>query len=162
MLFRSGWHASINALFGAVWPVRIDRRVVPRCVLTDPELARVGMTRDEAQRAGISVDCTRYELSNLDRAIIEARTEGAVSVLTETGSDRLIGVTVVGARAGELIALFALAMRERIGLRRLMSMMIAYPGWADAGRAVAAQWQRTRAPEGLMRALERWHRWRRG
>jgi pyruvate/2-oxoglutarate dehydrogenase complex dihydrolipoamide dehydrogenase (E3) component len=108
------------------------------------------------------VDCTRYAFASLDRAIIEERTQGDVSVLTESGTDRLIGVTVVGARAGDLIAVFSLAMRERIGLRRLMSTMVAYPGWADAGRAVAAQWQRERAPQAVLKWLERWHRWRRG
>jgi pyruvate/2-oxoglutarate dehydrogenase complex dihydrolipoamide dehydrogenase (E3) component/uncharacterized membrane protein YdjX (TVP38/TMEM64 family) len=157
-----GWLASVNALFGVVWPIRIDRRVVPRCVFTDPEVARVGMTREEAERAGLRVDCTRYAFASLDRAIIEERTQGDVSVLTESGTDRLIGVTVVGARAGDLISVFSLAMRERIGLRRLMSTMVAYPGWADAGRAVAAQWQRERAPQAVLKWLERWHRWRRG
>ena len=159
---QMGGLASLNALFGAVWPIRIDRRVVPRCVFTDPELARVGLTHEEAERAGLKVECTRYAFSSLDRAIIEERTQGDVSVLTESGTDRLIGVTVVGARAGDLIAVFALAMRERIGLRRLMSTMVAYPGWADAGRAVAAQWQRERAPQAVLKWLERWHRWRRG
>jgi pyruvate/2-oxoglutarate dehydrogenase complex dihydrolipoamide dehydrogenase (E3) component len=100
-------------------------------------------------------------MSALDRAIIEEQTRGFVMVLTAQGSDRIVGATVVGARAGELISLFTLAIRERLGLRRLMSMMIAYPGWADAGRAVASQWQRDHAPVFVLTWLERWHRWRR-
>ena len=159
---QMGWHAAVNALFGDLWPIKIDRRVVPRCTFTDPAVARVGPTRDEAERAGYRVDCTRLALNTLDRAIIDRQTRGFVMVLTERGSDRLLGATVVGAHADDLIALFALAVRERIGMRRLMSSMIAYPGWADASRAVAAQWQRERAPEALLKWLERWHRWRRG
>jgi pyruvate/2-oxoglutarate dehydrogenase complex dihydrolipoamide dehydrogenase (E3) component/uncharacterized membrane protein YdjX (TVP38/TMEM64 family) len=158
---QMAWHAAFNALFGGLWPIRIDRRAIPRCVFTDPEVARVGLTRGEAEQAGIKVACTRHEMSALDRAIIEEQTRGFVMVLTAQGSDRIVGATVVGARAGELISLFTLAIRERLGLRRLMSMMIAYPGWADAGRAVASQWQRDHAPVLLLNWLERWHRWRR-
>jgi len=158
---QMGWLAAYNALFGSVWPLRIDRGSVPRCVFTDPEVARVGLTRVEAERAGIRVTCTRYEMSALDRAIIEEQTQGFVMVLTAQGSDRIVGATVVGARAGELIALFTLAIRERLGMRRLMSMMIAYPGWADAGRAAASQWQREHAPSWVLAWLERWHQWRR-
>ncbi|MFZ9506452.1 MAG: FAD-dependent oxidoreductase [Burkholderiaceae bacterium] len=158
---QMAWHAAFNALFGGLWPLRIDRRAIPRCVFTDPEVARVGLTRVEAEQAGIKVVCTRHEMSALDRAIIEEQTGGFVMVLTAQGSDRIVGATVVGARAGELISLFTLAIRERLGLRRLMSMMIAYPGWADAGRAVASQWQRDHAPVFVLTWLERWHRWRR-
>ena len=158
---QMAWHAAFNALFGGLWPLRIDRRAIPRCVFTDPEVARVGLTRVEAEQAGIKVVCTRHEMSALDRAIIEEQTRGFVMVLTAQGSDRIVGATVVGARAGELISLFTLAIRERLGLRRLMSMMIAYPGWADAGRAVASQWQRDHAPVFVLTWLERWHRWRR-
>lgn len=159
---QMGWHAAVNALFGDLWPIRIDRSALPRCTFTDPAVARVGPTRDEAERAGYRVDCTRVPLNTLDRAIIDRQTRGFVMVLTERGSDRLLGATVVGAHADDLIALFALAIRERIGMRRLMSSIIAYPGWADASRAVAAQWQRERAPEALLTWLARWHRWRRG
>ncbi len=158
---QMAWHATFNALFGVLWPLRIDRRAIPRCVFTDPEVARVGLTRSEAEQAGIKVVCTRYEMSALDRAIIEEQTRGFVMVLTAQGSDRIVGATVVGARAGELISLLTLAIREKLGLRRLMSMMIAYPGWTDAARAVASQWQRDHAPVFVLAWLERWHRWRR-
>ncbi len=158
---QMAWHAAFNTLFGGLWPIRVDRRAIPRCVFTDPEVARVGLTRGEAEHAGIKVVCTRFDMSALDRAIIEEQTRGFVMVLTAQGSDRIVGATVVGARAGELISLFTLAIRERLGLRRLMSMMIAYPGWADAGRAVASQWQREHTPEFVLTWLERWHRWRR-
>lgn len=158
---QMAWHAAFNALFGGLWPLRIDRRAIPRCVFTDPEVARVGLTHSEAEQAGIKVVCTRYEMSGLDRAIIEDQTRGFVMVLTAQGSDRIVGATVVGARAGELISLFTLAIREKLGLRRLMSMMIAYPGWTDAARAVASQWQRDHAPAFVLNWLERWHRWRR-
>ena len=158
---QMGWLAAYNALFGSVWPLRIDRRAIPRCVFTDPEVARVGLTRAEAEAAGIRVTCTRYEMSALDRAIIEEQTQGFVMVLSAQGSDQILGATVVGARAGELVALYTLAIRERLGLRRLMSMMIAYPGWADAGRAAASQWQRDQAPSWMLAWLERWHQWRR-
>ena len=159
---QMGWHAAVNALFGVLWPLRIDRSATPRCIFTDPEVARVGMTQSDAARDGRPIEVTRFELASLDRAIIEQQTRGFVMVLTARGTDRIVGATVVGARAGDLIALFTLAMRERIGMRRLMSMTIAYPGWGDAVRAGAAQWQRERSPEFVFRWLERWHRWRRG
>jgi pyruvate/2-oxoglutarate dehydrogenase complex dihydrolipoamide dehydrogenase (E3) component len=153
--------AAGNALLGALWPMRRETRAIPRCIHTDPELARAGFTRAEALDEGLDPLETVLALAEIDRAIIEDRTEGFISVLTDAQSDRILGVTIVGARAGEMIAPFTLAIRERIGLRRFLGLMTAYPGWADAARAAASLWQRDRIPAWTDVVLERWHRFRR-
>lgn len=153
--------ASLNALFGGLWPVRCERRAVPRCVWTEPEFARAGLTEEEALAAGVAVEATRLSFSEIDRALIDEESEGFLIVLTERATDRLVGVSVLGPRAAEMVALFTLAIREQIGMKRLMRVMIAYPGWMDATRAVAAQWRMARIPSWSLTWLERWHRWRR-
>lgn len=161
MAGHMGAVAALNALFGPIWPLKRERHAVPRCIFTDPEVARVGITREQAVAEGLHVTVTHLSLAELDRAIIEDRTDGFVRVITAHGSDKILGATVVGARAEDLLPFFTLAMRERIGLRRLLSVMIAYPGWAEAARAVASQWQSARVPHWSYPWLERWHRWRR-
>ena len=153
--------AAGNALLGALWPMRRETHAIPRCIHTDPELARAGFTRAEALDEGLDPLETVLALAEIDRAIIEDRREGFISVLTDAQSDRILGVTIVGARAGEMIAPFTLAIRERIGLRRFLGLMTAYPGWADAARAAASLWQRDRIPAWTDVFLERWHHFRR-
>ncbi len=154
-----GWLAAFNALFGDVLPVRFDRSAIPRCVFIAPEVSRVGPTLSEASAAGIKLEVTRLSFDELDRALIDKQTSGFVQVLTRAGTDRIIGATVVGDRAGDLITLFTLAVRHRIGLRKLMPTMAAYPGWADAARAAGAIWQKDRLPGWLPGFLDDWHRW---
>lgn len=153
--------ASLNALFGGLWPVRYERHAVPRCVWTEPEFARTGFSEEEALAAGIEVESTRLPFSEIDRALIDRASEGFVAVLTERGTDRIVGASVLGPRAAEMVALFTLAIKERIGMKRLMRLMVAYPSWMDGTRAVAAQWRMTRIPSWSFVWLERWHRWRR-
>lgn len=159
---HQGWHAAANALLAPLWRLRADRRVLPRCTFTDPEVARVGLTVEEARAGGQAVEVTAVDLTLLDRAAAEGRGAGWAQVLTPPGSDRILGATVVGAAAGETIAVFALAMRQRIGLRRILSTVHAYPTFAEAAPRVALAWRRAHAPRVLLAWAERWHRWRRG
>lgn len=158
---HQAWYATVNALFGGIKRFRVDARVMPAVTFTDPEVARVGLNEREARASSIGYEVTRYEFSELDRAIAEQATSGFVKVLTVPGKDHILGVTVVGERAGELIAEFALAMRHRVGLSGILATVHAYPTFAEANKYAAGAWRRAHAPERALRWLERWHRWRR-
>lgn len=159
---HQAWHATVNALFGALWRFRVDYSVLPHATFTDPEVARVGLSEDEARRDGVDYEVTRYDLGELDRAITEGEDHGLVKVLTVPGKDRILGATVVGEHAGDLIAELALAMKHRIGLNRILGTVHAYPTLAEAVKFSAGEWKRAHAPAGALRLLERFHGWQRG
>lgn len=158
---HQAWYATVNVLFGGIKRFRVDARVMPAVTFTDPEVARVGLNEREARADGTGYEVTRFELAELDRAIAEQATRGFVKVLTVPGKDRILGAMVVGERAGELIAEFALAMRHRVGLSGILATVHAYPTFAEANKYAAGAWRREHAPERVLRWLERWHRWRR-
>ncbi|MFN0114208.1 MAG: dihydrolipoyl dehydrogenase family protein, partial [Paracoccaceae bacterium] len=159
---HQAWFATVNALFGTFWRFRADYRVIPSAVFTDPEVARVGLTEAEAKAQGTGFEVTRYSLAGLDRAVADGATEGFVKVLTAPGRDRILGASIVGESAGELIAEFALAMRHRIGLNGILSTVHAYPTRAEANRFAAGEWRKAHVNPRLLGILERFHRWRRG
>ena len=152
----------MNALFGTIRRFRVDERVLPRAIFTDPEVARVGLSEAEARDRGIAVEVTRYGIDDLDRAITDGSAEGFVKVLTVPGRDRILGVTIVGDRAGDMIAEFALAMRNGLGLGAILRTVHIYPTWAEANRFAAGAWRRARLSPRLLRLAERYHGWRRG
>jgi pyruvate/2-oxoglutarate dehydrogenase complex dihydrolipoamide dehydrogenase (E3) component/uncharacterized membrane protein YdjX (TVP38/TMEM64 family) len=156
------WHAAVNALFGGLRRFRVDWSVLPSCTFVDPEVARVGLNERDARERGVAFEVTRYEIEALDRAITDEARRGFVKVLTVPGRDRILGATIVGEHAGELIAEFALAMKHRIGLNKILGTIHVYPTFAEANKNVAGQWKREHAPAGVLRWLERWHRWRLG
>lgn len=159
---HQAWYATVNALFGQVKRFRADYSVMPAVTFVDPEIARVGLNEREAQAAGTAYEITRYGIDDLDRALTEDRAEGFIKVLTVPGKDRLLGATIVGAHAGELLAEFALAMRHGLGLNKILSTVHAYPTWAEANKYAAGQWKKAHAPERALRWLARYHAWRRG
>jgi pyruvate/2-oxoglutarate dehydrogenase complex dihydrolipoamide dehydrogenase (E3) component/uncharacterized membrane protein YdjX (TVP38/TMEM64 family) len=160
---HQAWYASVNALFGALRKFRVDYRVIPAVTFLDPEIARVGLTESEAAERGIAVEVTRYDLAALDRAIAESETRGFVKVLTPAGGkDTVLGATIVGAGAGELLAEYVLAMKHGIGLNKILGTIHAYPTMAEANKYVAGGWKRAHKPERLLRWVERYHAWRRG
>lgn len=159
---HQAWYAAVNALFGPLWRFRADYRVIPAVTFVDPEVARVGLNEQEAADRGIAVEVTRYDLADLDRAIADGSALGFVKVLTPPGRDRILGATIVGPGAGELLAEFVLAMKHGIGLRKLLGTIHSYPTLAEANKFAAGEWQRRHAPQGLLRWVERYHRWRRG
>ncbi len=159
---HQAWYASVNALFGQFRKFKADYRVIPAVTFLDPEVARVGINEREAAEQGIAVEVTRYELDDLDRAIAESETHGFVKVLTPPGKDKVLGVTIVGAHAGELLAEYVLAMKYGIGLNKILGTIHSYPTMAEANKFAAGNWKRAHKPEGVLRWVERYHAWRRG
>lgn len=159
---HQAWHATVNALFAPLARFRVNHDRLPWATFTDPEIARVGLNEQEARERGIRHEVTRYELADLDRALIEDDTAGFVKILTPPGRDRILGATLVGPRAGDLVAEFVLAMQNGIGLKALLRTIHIYPTHAEANRHVAGAWRRAHAPGWLLDRLEFWHRLRRG
>lgn len=159
---HQAWYAAVNALFGQFRRFRADYSVIPAVTFTDPEVARVGLNESEAKERGIAHEVTHYGIDDLDRAIAEEEAHGWVKVLTVPGKDRILGATIVGEHAGELLAEFVLAMRQRIGLNKILGTIHAYPTFAEANKYAAGAWKKAHAPERALRWLERYHNWRRG
>lgn len=159
---HQAWYAAVNALFGGFHRFAVDYAVIPSATFTDPEVARVGLNEQEARRQGIDYEVTVYGLDDLDRAIADSEARGMVKVLTPPGKDRILGVTIVGAHASDLLAEPTLAMRHRLGLGKILGTVHPYPTFSEANKYVAGQWKRAHIPERVMRLLERYHGWRRG
>ena len=158
---HQAWFASVNALFGQFKRFKADYRVIPWVTFVDPEVARVGLNELEAQEKGIDHEVTVYPLHELDRAIAESATTGFVKVLTPPGKDRILGVTIVGEHAGELLAEYVLAMKHGLGLNKILGTIHTYPTMAEANKYAAGEWKKKHAPEGLLRLVARYHSWRR-
>ena len=159
---HQAWYAAVNALFGLFKRFRVDYSVIPRATFTDPEVARVGLSEAEADAQGVSVEVTRFPLADLDRAIADGTTRGFIKVLTLPGRDRIVGVTIVGAHAGDLLAEYALAMKHGLGLNKILGTIHSYPTLAEANKYVAGAWKRAHAPQRLLAWVERYHAWQRG
>ncbi len=157
-----GVFAAMHALLGPLKPGRARLPAFPMAIYTDPEIARVGLNESEARERGVNYEVTRYDLAELDRAIADGAARGFVKALTTPGRDRILGVTIVGARAGEMLGEFTLAMRHNLGLGAILSTIHPYPGWNDAARAVAGEWRRTHAPGWALEASRRIFSWLRG
>lgn len=158
---HQAWYAAVNALFGFLKSFKVDYRVIPWCTFTSPEVARVGVNEQEADEQGIDYEVTRYGIDDLDRAIADSSDEGYVKVITAKGSDRILGVTIVGQHAGELIAEYVLAMKHGLGLNKILGTIHIYPTMAEANKFAAGEWKKARKPEGVLRWVERLHNWRR-
>ncbi|MBL8280271.1 MAG: FAD-dependent oxidoreductase [Pelomonas sp.] len=156
------WYAAVNALFGRFKRFAVDYRVVPWVSFTDPEVARVGLSETEARERGIPVEMTRYGLDDLDRAITDDAAHGFVKVLTAPGSDKILGATIVGYHAGEMLAEFVLAMKHGLGLNKILGTIHAYPTWVEANKYAAGSWKRAHAPQKLLAWVQRYHAWERG
>jgi dihydrolipoamide dehydrogenase len=160
---HQAWHAAVNTLFNNPFKrFRVDYSVLPHATYTHPEVARVGLSEEEAREQGIEVEVTKYDLREQDRAIAEEGDVGFVKVLTRPGKDRILGATIVGEHAGEMITEFTLAMKHGIGLNGILGTIHPYPTLMEANKAVAGNWKKANAPERALRLIERWHRWRAG
>ena len=159
---HQAWYASVNALFGDFKAFRVDNSVIPWVTFTDPEVARVGLNETEAKQQNIPCEVTLFDLAELDRAITESEAHGWIKVLTPPGKDRILGVTIVGSHAGDLIAEYILAMKHGIGLNKILATIHPYPTFAEANKMAAGSWKKAHAPERLLNWVERLHRWRRG
>ncbi|GHA80669.1 FAD-dependent oxidoreductase [Cognatilysobacter bugurensis] len=159
---HQAWYAVVNALLAPFWSFDVDYRVIPWATFTEPEVARVGLSEDEAKQRGIEVEVTRYGLDDLDRAIADGADRGFVKVLTAPGKDRILGALIVGAHASDLLAEFVLAMKHGIGLNKLLGTIHIYPTMSEANKYVAGNWKRAHAPQGALRWAARYFAWRRG
>ena len=159
---HQAWYAAVNALFGRFRKFKADYRVIPWATFTDPEVARVGLSEDEAKAKGVAYEVATYPLHELDRAIADGATTGFIKVLTPPGKDSILGVTIVGEHAGDLLAEYVLAMKHGLGLNKLLGTIHTYPTLAEANKYVAGEWKRAHAPQGVLRWLERYHAWMRG
>ena len=110
MASHQAWYAAVNALFGCFKKFKVDYSITPRVTFSDPEVARVGLNEKEAQAKNITYEVTKYGIDDLDRAIADSEAHGFVKVLTVPGKDRILGVTIVGYHASELIAEYVLAL----------------------------------------------------
>lgn len=159
---HQAWYAAVNSLIRPYWSFRVDYSVIPWSTFTDPEVARVGLSENEARRREKAVEVYRYGIDELDRAITDEAAKGFVKVLVEPGSDKILGATIVGERAGELIAEFVLAMKHDLGLDKILGTIHVYPTMMEANKYVAGAWKRANKPEKLLAWLARFFRWRRG
>ena len=158
---HQAWFAAVNALFGKFLKFRADYSVIPWATFTDPEIAHVGLNVTEATEQNIPHEVTVYGIDDLDRAIADSEAHGMVKVLTVPGKDKILGVTIVGEHAGELIAEYVMAMRHRIGLNKILGTIHIYPTFSEANKYAAGVWKRAHAPEKILGWLRRYHTWMR-
>jgi len=156
------WYAAVNALFGDFKRFKVDYSVVPWATFIDPEVARVGLNELEAKEKNIPYEVTRYGIDDLDRAIADSTAHGFVKVLTVPGKDRILGVTIVGEHAADLLAEYVLAMKHGLGLNKILGTIHTYPTLSEANKYAAGEWKRAHAPKKLLAWVERYHAWRRG
>ncbi len=158
---HQAWYAAVNALFGFAKMFKADYSVIPWATFIDPEVARVGLNEQEAKEKGVAYEVTRYGIDDLDRAIADSAAHGWIKVLTVPGKDKILGVTIVGEHAGDLLAEYVLAMKQGIGLNKILGTIHIYPTLAESNKYVAGEWKRAHQPLGLLRWVERLHAWRR-
>ncbi len=158
---HQAWYAAVNGLFGSFKKFKADYSVIPWVTYVDPEVARVGLSEAEAKEQGIPYEVSRYGIDDLDRAICDSQAEGFIKVLTVPGKDRILGVTIMGAQAGELLAEYVLAMKHGLGLKKILGTIHSYPSMAEANKYVAGEWGKSHAPEWAYKYLVAFHRWRR-
>lgn len=159
---HQAWYAAVNALFGEFRLFKADYSVIPWTTFIDPEVARVGLNEQEAREKNIPFEVTRYGMDDLDRAIADGEARGFVKVLTVPGKDTILGVTIVGTHAGDLLAEYVLAMRHGLGLNKILSTIHTYPTLAEANKYAAGEWKRAHQPTRLLEWVRRYHDWKRG
>ncbi len=161
------WYCAVNSLFGPLLPLRggkfkVDYSVIPWATFTEPEVARVGLNELEAKEKKIPYELSTFNLEELDRAIADGEAHGVIKVLTVPGKDRILGVTIAGEHAGDIISEYVLAMRHGLGLNKILGTIHIYPTLAEMNKYVAGQWKQAHKPEAALRWLEKFHAWRRG
>jgi pyruvate/2-oxoglutarate dehydrogenase complex dihydrolipoamide dehydrogenase (E3) component len=159
---HQAWYAAVNALFGDFRKFKADYSVIPWATFIAPEVARVGLNEQEARDKNIPFEVTRYGIHDLDRAIADSEAHGFVKVLTVPGKDKILGVTLVGTHAGDLLAEYVLAMKHGLGLNKILGTIHTYPTLAEANKYAAGEWKRAHAPQKLLAWVEKFHTWRRG
>lgn len=158
---HQAWYASVNTLFGSLRKFKVDYSVIPWTTFTDPEVARVGINEVEAKGNNIDHEVTHYSMSELDRAITESETEGFIRIITEKGKDKILGATIVGDHAGELLTEYVSAMKHKYGLNDILGTIHSYPTLSEANKFVAGNWKKNHAPEWIFKFIKKFHEWKR-
>jgi pyruvate/2-oxoglutarate dehydrogenase complex dihydrolipoamide dehydrogenase (E3) component len=159
---HQAWYAAVNALFGEWRLFKADYSVIPWATFIDPEMARVGLNEQDAKEKNIPYEVTKYGIDDLDRAIADSEAHGFVKVLTVPGKDKILGVTIVGAHAADLLAEYVLAMKHGLGLNKILGTIHTYPTMAEANKYAAGEWKRAHAPQRLLAWVKKYHAWKRG
>jgi pyruvate/2-oxoglutarate dehydrogenase complex dihydrolipoamide dehydrogenase (E3) component/uncharacterized membrane protein YdjX (TVP38/TMEM64 family) len=159
---HQAWYAAVNALFGEWKLFKADYSVIPWATFIDPEVARVGLNEQDAKEKNIPYEVTKYGIDDLDRAIADSEAHGFVKVLTVPGKDKILGVTIVGAHAADLLAEYVLAMKHGLGLNKILGTIHTYPTMAEANKYAAGEWKRAHAPQKLLAWVKKYHAWKRG
>jgi pyruvate/2-oxoglutarate dehydrogenase complex dihydrolipoamide dehydrogenase (E3) component/membrane protein DedA with SNARE-associated domain len=159
---HQAWYAAVNALFGTFKKFKADYSVIPWATFIDPEVARVGLNEQEAKEKNIPYEVTKYGIDDLDRVIADSEAHGFVKVLTVPGKDKILGVTIVGTHAGDLLAEYVLAMKHGLGLNKILGTIHTYPTLAEANKYAAGEWKRAHAPQKLLQYVAKFHAWRLG
>ncbi len=159
---HQAWYTAVNALFGDFKKFKADYRVIPWATFIDPEVARVGLNETDAQEKNVPYEVTKYGIDDLDRAIADSEAHGFVKVLTVPGKDTILGVTIVGTHAGDLLAEYVLAMKHGLGLNKILGTIHTYPTLAEANKYAAGEWKRAHQPKKLLEWVAKYHDWKRG
>jgi pyruvate/2-oxoglutarate dehydrogenase complex dihydrolipoamide dehydrogenase (E3) component/uncharacterized membrane protein YdjX (TVP38/TMEM64 family) len=159
---HQAWFAAVNTLFGSLKRFKVDYSVIPWATFTSPEVARVGLSEDEAKAQGIAYEVVKYGLDDLDRAIADEAAHGFVKVLTVPGKDKILGATIVGEHAGDLLAEYVLAMKYGLGINKILGTIHTYPTWSEANKYAAGEWKRAHVPHLILAWVKKYHTWKRG
>ncbi len=159
---HQAWYATVNALFDPFKKFRVDYRVIPAATFVEPEVARVGLNVREAVEQKVAHEITIFHIADLDRAIADGEARGFVKVLTVPGKDRILGVTIVGEHAADLLSEFVLAMKHGIGLNKILGTIHTYPTMSEANKSAAGAWRLAHPPKRLLAFAAGFHAWRRG
>lgn len=155
---HQAWYAVVNALFGRFKKFQVDYSVMPWATFTAPEVARVGLNEREAIEQGIEYELTRYNLGDLDRAIVDNSADGFIKVLTVPGKDKILGATIVGHHGSDLLTEFVSAMKHKLGLNKILDTIHVYPTLSEANKFLAGNWKRNHTPQKLLCWVEKYHR----
>jgi dihydrolipoamide dehydrogenase len=156
---HQAWYASVNSLFGRFKRFKADYSIIPWATFTDPEVARVGLNEQEAKQQNIPYETSFFKLDELDRALTEDETEGFIKVLTVPGKDKILGATIVGDHAGELITEYITAMKNKTGMNKVLSTIHIYPTLSEANKYTAGVWKKANAPKFLLKLVKKYHDW---
>jgi pyruvate/2-oxoglutarate dehydrogenase complex dihydrolipoamide dehydrogenase (E3) component len=154
----ANYHAGLvikNALFKL--PAKADDRLIPRVTFTDPELAHVGLTGEEARRASKTIRVLRWPLAENDRAHAERMTRGHIKIITDKGG-RILGATIVGPGAGDLITPWTLALANRLNIRAMAGTVVPYPTFGEIGKRAAISYFLPRLTSPFVRRIIGWVR----
>jgi pyruvate/2-oxoglutarate dehydrogenase complex dihydrolipoamide dehydrogenase (E3) component len=159
---HQAWYAAVNALFGDFKRFKADYSVIPWSTLIDPAVASFGLNEQEDKVKNMAYEVTKFCMDDLDRAIADSEARGFVKVLTVPGKDKILGVTIVGTHAGDLLAEYVLAMKHGLGLNKILGTIHTYPTLAEANKYAAGEWKRAHQPKRLLAWVAKYHTWRRG